>query len=48
MPTITRVIDRIKNPTLRKLAWFALLWLGSVLVVGIFAYALRSLLKMTF
>ena len=48
MRIITRGIDRIKNPTLRKLAWFAMLWLGSVLVVGIFAYTLRSLLKMTF
>jgi len=28
----------------RKLAWFAILWVGSLLVVGAVAYALRGLL----
>jgi hypothetical protein len=34
-----------RTPTLRKrLFWFAVLWVGSLLAVGIVAYALRGLL----
>ena len=28
----------------KRLAWFAILWIGSLLVVGSVAYALRGLL----
>lgn len=45
---VIRALDRIQNPALRKTAWFAALWLASVLAVGSFAYALRFLLKLTF
>jgi hypothetical protein len=33
-----------KGGRLKRLAWFAALWLGGVLVVGALAYGLRFLL----
>ena len=30
----------------RRLAWFALLWLGGVLALGTLAYALRGLVRL--
>jgi len=30
-----------KQPQARRLAWFAALWLGGVLAVGILAYAIK-------
>lgn len=32
------------KPLLRRLGWFAVLWIGSLIVVAAIAYALRALI----
>lgn len=34
-------MNESKPPLARRLAWFAALWLGGVLAVGILAYAIK-------
>lgn len=34
-------MDDIKTPLAKRLAWFALLWLGGVAAIGLLAYAIK-------